>query len=123
MKLPEIVHGCAGRVVPHPRVLGLVRHDVLRGLVELSHRRVVVGGPDFRHEVERLVEVLLPQHLEAHEVVVVLPLDEPLREVADAVYARLTREFHSPERKIRIDRIVILLKEKNLRNVHTLASF
>ena len=79
MKLPEIVHGRAGRVVARPRVLGLVRHDVLRRLVELSHRRVVVRRPDLGHEVERLVEVLLPQHLEAHEVVVVLPLDEPLR--------------------------------------------
>ena len=75
---PEVVHGCAGGVVARPRVLGLVHDDVLRGLVELSNRRVVVRRPDFWHEVERLIEVLLPQHLEAHEVVVMLPLDEPL---------------------------------------------
>ena len=96
MKSPEIVHGGASGVVARPRVLGLVRDDVLRGLVELSHRRVVVGRPDLRHEVERLVEVLLAQHLEAHEVVVVLPLDEALREVPDAVDAGLASELHGP---------------------------
>ena len=96
MQSPEVVHGGAGGVVARPRVLGLVHDDVLRGLVELPHRGVVVGRPDLGHEVERLVEVLLAQHLEAHEVVVVLPLDEALREVPDAVDAGLARELHGP---------------------------
>ena len=101
MKLPEIVHGRAGRVVARPRVLGLVRHDVLRRLVELSHRRVVVRRPDLGHKVERLVEVLLAQHLELDEVVVVLDLDEPaVGEVAEAVDAGFAGEFHRPAKEI-----------------------
>lgn len=51
----------------------------LRVLVVLALGGVVVSLPELGHEVEGLVEVLLAQHLEADEVVVVLALDRALR--------------------------------------------
>ena len=59
---------------------------------------VGVDSADLWHEVERLVEVLLAQHLELDEVVVVLDLDEPaVGEVAEAVDAGFAGEFHRPD--------------------------
>ena len=54
---------------------------------------------ELRHEVECLVEVLLAQHLELDEVVVVLDLDEPaVGQVPQAVDARLAGELDRPMR-------------------------
>ena len=56
---------------------------------------------ELRHEVECLVEVLLAQHLELDEVVVVLDLDEPaVGQVPQAVDARLAGELDRPMRYI-----------------------
>ena len=57
---------------------------------------VGVDPADLWHEVEGLVEVLLPQALVLQELLVVDPLDGPLREVAEPVDTRLAREFNGP---------------------------
>ena len=61
-----------------PLVFGEVGDEGLCGLVVLVLGGLVVADAQLGHEVEGLVEVLLPQHLEPDEVVVVLALDRAL---------------------------------------------
>ena len=77
LQLAEVVDGGDEGVVG-TAVLAEVGDEGLGRLVELVLGRAVVAETELGHEVERLVEVLLPQHLEADEVVVVVPLDRPL---------------------------------------------
>ena len=59
-----------------------IHDDLLRLLVVLILCRLVVSRPQLRHEVERLVEIFLPQHLESDEIVVVLAFDRAAAEVS-----------------------------------------
>ena len=128
----EVVDGGAEGVVGGAGVLVLVVDDLLgdlvvgrAGLVHVLHLGLAKSANEtifsvnswsnfiqilrpkkhleLRHEVERLVEVLLAQHLELDEVVVVLDLDEPaVGQVPQAVDARLAGELDRPVRWIEV---------------------
>ena len=82
----EVVDRGAEGVVGSAGVLVLVVDDLLSDLVVGGAGLVHVMHLELGHEVKRLVEVLLAEHLELDEVVVVLHLHEPsVRQIAEAV--------------------------------------
>ena len=98
----EVVDRGAKSVVGSAGILVLVVDDLLGDLVVGGARLVHVLHLELGHEVERLVEVLLAQHLELDEVVVVLRLQESaVREVAEAVDAGFASELYRPAHQIR----------------------